>query len=74
MHERQQEGGRPLPWLFFNASTGKYYRRVHGTTGEVEGLAPERAELDRGTARSCSKPRDLLQLLSMQYAIVCYRL
>ncbi|CAK9098828.1 Peptidyl-prolyl cis-trans isomerase ESS1 [Durusdinium trenchii] len=33
VHERQQEGGRPLPWLFFNASTGKYYRRVHGTTG-----------------------------------------
>lgn len=33
VHERQQEGGRPLPWLFFNASSGKYYRRVHGTTG-----------------------------------------
>lgn len=35
VHERQQEGGRPLPWLFFNASSGKYYRRVHGTTGGV---------------------------------------
>ncbi|CAJ1344260.1 unnamed protein product [Effrenium voratum] len=45
VHERQQEGGRPLPWLFFNASSGKYYRRVHGTPGSwVQAGTPHHPE------------------------------
>jgi len=34
VHERQREGGRPCPWLFFNASTGKYYRQPYGELGK----------------------------------------
>jgi len=28
VHERQQADGKHAPWLYFNASTGKYYRQL----------------------------------------------